>query len=75
MITYYRDPTHDYTMDGACGVIYQGDMHFFGGFEYLEIQRGNFTAYKAHDFGKQHFMIETHRSGKMVQMKKMKDLD
>ena len=70
MITYYRDPTHDYTMDGACGVIYQGNMHFFGGDRY-EIQRGN----SVYDFAKQHFMIETHRSGKMVQMKKMKDLD
>ena len=31
MISYYRDPTHDYSMYGACGVIYQGNMHFFGG--------------------------------------------
>ena len=66
MITYYRDPTHDYTMADACGVIYQGDMHFFGGTRYTEF---------AKDFAKQHFMIETHRSGKMVKMKKMKDLD
>ena len=70
MITYYRDQTHDYTMTGACGVIYQGDMHFFGGDRY-DIQRGN----SVYDFAKQHFIIETHRSGKMVQMKKMKDLD
>ena len=32
MITYYRDPTHDYSLFGACGVIYQGDIHFFGGY-------------------------------------------
>ena len=72
MITYYRDPTHDYTMSGACGVIYEGNMHFFGGDIYTHIQGGNSSAY---DFSKQHFMIETHRSGKMVKMKKMKDLD
>ena len=67
MITYYRDPTHDYSMYGACGVIYQGNMHFFGGGPLNEFDHGYFA--------KQHFMIETHRSGKMVQMKKMKDLD
>ena len=75
MITYYRDPTHDYTMFGACGVIYQGDMHFFGGNEYKGIQHGNSSSYEIVDFAKQHFMIESHRSGKMVKMKKMKDLD
>ena len=75
MITYYRDPTHDYTMMGACGVIYQGDMHFFGGNEYKGIQHGNSSSYEIVDFAKQHFMIESHRSGKMVKMKKMKDLD
>ena len=63
MITYYRDRTHDYTMYGACGVIYQGDIHFFGGFHFED------------NLSKQHFKIETHRSGKMVKMTKMKDLD
>ena len=59
MITYQRDPTHDYTLDGSCGVIYQGDIHFFGGFY----------------FNTQHFTIETHRSGRIAKMTKMKDLD
>ena len=36
MISYRREPSHDYTMRGACGVIYQGDMHFFGGGSYNE---------------------------------------
>ena len=36
MISYRREPSHDYTMRGACGVIYQGDMHFFGGDSYNE---------------------------------------
>ena len=66
MITYYRDQSHNYTLFNACGVIYHGDMHFFGGTQYG-------VGYK--DFSRQHFIIETHRSGKMVQMKKMKDLD
>ena len=58
MITYRRESSHDYTMDGACGVVYQGDMHFFGGYQ----------------FPKQHFMIEKRRSGKLVKLTKMKDL-
>ena len=74
MITYYRDPTHDYTMEGACGVIYQGDIHFFGGTAF-KLHTGENGPFKLEDFAKQHFIIETHRSGKMVQMKKMKDLD
>ena len=39
MISYKRDFSHDYTMKGACGVIYQGDMHLFGGESY---NRGTF---------------------------------
>ena len=62
MITYKRQSTHDYTMFGACGVVYQGNMHFFGGG-------------RVQMFDKQHFFIETQRSGKMVKMTKMKDLD
>ena len=50
-------------------------MHFFGGIDiYPVIQRGN-SSITTFDFAKQHFMIEKNRSGKMVQMKKMKDLD
>ena len=64
MITYKRELTHDYTMFGACSVVYQGYIHFFGG-----------TPVNYTDFGKQHFVIETKRSGKMVKMTKMKDLD
>ena len=26
MITYERDPEHDYTLTGACGVVYQGNI-------------------------------------------------
>ena len=71
MITYYRDRTHDYTMRDACGVIYRGDMHFFGGNGGRDPGRWN----GGDAFQKQHFIIESHRSGKMVQMIKMKDLD
>ena len=59
MITYRRDKTHNYDMNGACGVVYHGDMHFFGGRE----------------FKRQHFKIEMQRSGKLVKMTKMKDLE
>ena len=75
MITYYRDPTHDYTMRAACGVIYQGNMHFFGGTTFKSFDREENSSFELEDFANQHFMIETHRSGKMAQMKKMKDLD
>ena len=59
MITYRRDRSHDYTMQGACGVVYQGDMHFFGG---------------RRPFQWQHFKIEKRRSEKLVKMTKLKDL-
>ena len=28
MITYRREPSHDYTMYGACGVLFEGEIHF-----------------------------------------------
>ena len=31
MISYRREPSHDYAMSGACGVLFQGELHFFGG--------------------------------------------
>ena len=31
MISYRREPSHDYTMRGACGVLFEGEIHFFGG--------------------------------------------
>ena len=40
-------------------------MHFFGSLVYSQL--GNFT--------RQHFFIETRRSGKQVEMTKEKDLD
>ena len=70
MITYQRDPTHDYTMSSACGVIYQGNVHFFGGQNYSDDSEDI-----PYDFSKQHFIVETHRTGKMVKMTKMNDLD
>ena len=53
MITYRREPSHDYTMDGACGVLFEGEIHFFGG---------------QSPFYRQHFVIETKRSGQLVKM-------
>ena len=54
MVSYERIPSHDYTMYGACSVVYEGDIHFFGGFNYFH----------HFDFTRQHFVIETQRSGK-----------
>ena len=64
MISYRRELEHDYTMWGACGVLFEGKIHFFGGFNYDEI-----------DFSRQHFVIETKRSGQMVKMTKKQDLE
>ena len=64
MITYRRERSHDYTMRGACGLAYEGEMHFFGGFKYGQ-----------HDFTKQHFVIETKRSGQLVKMTKKEDIE
>ena len=90
MITYERDPTQDYSLNKACGVIYQGGIHFFGGDDrpgdlrkinhIRKISgeppsRSSYPRDLSADFTKQHLIIETHRSGKMVKMKKMKDLD
>ena len=60
MITYRREPSHDYTMNGACGVLFEGEIHFFGGLK---------------DFNRQHFVIETKRSGQLVKMTAKEDLE
>ena len=76
MITYGRDPTHDYSMEGACAVIYQGNIHFFGGpTTWFSLRERISHNGGIEDFAKQHFKIETHRSGKTVKMTKMKNLD
>ena len=64
MITYRREQSHDYTMYGACGVLFEGEMHFLGGFSYPSI-----------DLSRQHFVIETQRSGQLVRMTKKEDLE
>ena len=59
MISYKRQPSHDYTMNGACGVLFEGEIHFFGG-------HGSFD--------RQHFIVETQRNAQLVKMKKQEDL-
>ena len=66
MITYRREPSHDYTMKSACGVLFEGEIHFFGGARY---------ANERIDFSRQHFVIETKRSGQLVKMTKKEDLE
>ena len=63
MITYRREPSHDYTMYGACGVLFEGEIHFFGG-----------SDYSGSDL-RQHFVIETQRSGQLVKITEKKDLE
>ena len=64
MISYSKDPSHDYGLAESCGVIYQDEINFFGGDVYVE-----------QSFEKQHFVMETHRNGRMVRMTKKKDLE
>ena len=71
MITYRREPSHNYSMNGACSVIYQGDIHFFGGYPRNEgSPQGRLVS-----LHRQHFVIETRRSGKQVKMTQMRDLE
>ena len=65
MISYRRDSSHDYTMSRACGVLYEGEMNFFGGWD---------SPYELQNFTRQHFVIETERSGQLIKMTKKKDL-
>ena len=68
MISYRREPSHDYTMRAACGVLFQGEIHFFGGYPVT-------YPYKGIDFTRQHFVIETKRTGQLVKMSKKEDLE
>ena len=73
MISYKRELSEDYSMIGACAVVYQGDIHFFGGEDQFEepILDSNIST----SLGRQHFLIETRRSGQMVKMIKKEDLE
>ena len=62
MITYRREPSHEYTMDGACGVLFDREIHFFGGWDYPS------------DLSRQHFVIKTQRREQLVKMTKEEDL-
>ena len=64
MISYRREPSHDYRMLGACGVLFEGEIHFFGGDSTYDI-----------DFSRQHFVIETKRTGQLVKMIKKENLE
>ena len=69
MITYHRDSwSHNYSMTEACSVLYEGEMHFFGGIDTGGIDGGD-------GYSRQHFTIETKRSGKMVRMMKQHNLE
>ena len=67
MITYRREPSHDYSMRYACGVLFEGEIHFFGGV--------NNTPPGFGDFSRQHFVIETKRRGQLVKMTAKEDLE
>ena len=66
MISYRRESSHDYTMHGACGVLFEGEVHFFGGATRFGENLYNYT--------QQHFVIELQRSGQLVKMTKKEDL-
>ena len=69
MISYHRDlSSHNYSMEGACSVLYEGEMHFFGAEPNAAYHSGN-------DYLSQHFTIEMKRTGRMVEMKRQHNLD
>ena len=72
MITYKRDTLHYYTMDGACSVIYEGEMHFFGADAETNMLHSDFEEV---DYLRQHFTIEAKRSGRMARMTRQHDLE
>ena len=75
MISYRREQSHDYTMYSACGVLFQGEIHFFGGHDYkTDDVIFNYTD-DGIDLTRQHFVIETNRKGKLVEMTKKEDLE
>ena len=63
MISYSRERSHNYNMEAACSVLFEGEIHFFG---------GGFV--KDYMFDHQHFVIEKQRSGQTVKMSKKEDL-
>ena len=65
MISYRREQSHDYSMFEACGILFEGEIHFFGGKYYNN----------GINFQRQHFVIETKRSGQLVGMTKKDDLE
>ena len=65
-----RESSHEYTMNGACSVAYQGDIHFFGGILITKTTDGKISV-----SNRQHFVIEKQRRGKLVKMTQKKDLD
>ena len=68
MISYRRESSHDYTMHGACGVLFEGEVQevFFGGATGFGENLYNHT--------QQHFVIELQRTGQLVKMTKKGDL-
>ena len=82
MISYRREASHAYTMNGACGVLFEGEMHFFGGERPCYDRQGvscfqfESTGYlNINDLSRQHFVIETKRSEQLVKMTKKEDLE
>ena len=72
MISYQREASHDYTMKAACGVLFEAEMHFFGGrsdYRHMNLKTYEFK------FTRQHFVIETKRSGQLIKMTKKEDLE
>ena len=62
MISYRREPSHDYMMAGACDVYYKGEIHFFGG-------------QKLYNLTRQHFVIDTDRGKSyLAKMRQEKNL-
>ena len=60
-------------MDGACSVVYDGEMHFFGVTEFMNPFSDDDS--RNYAYSRQHFTIEMKRSGRMVKMTRQHDLE
>ena len=68
MISYSRDRQEQYSLDSACGVVYEGNMHFFGGSNFGRSNDGY------GDFRSQHLVIEKSK-GKLPRLIQKELLD
>ena len=63
MISYFRDPSHDYAMAGSCGVVYKGlgvtEVYGWNDYGYVEIRTIFFASCAIRHFFRIHRVVQT----------------